>query len=105
MEEHVIVDSSFSAPINAPLEKSLPIGFTSNILARAWSISELRVAKAALGTSTRLVRRRWQSQSCRFGPASSRHPISSAFNATVPFFRFACNLSLEIPAVQIVSKR
>jgi hypothetical protein len=30
MEEHVIVDSSFSAPIDAPLEKSLPIGFTSD---------------------------------------------------------------------------
>jgi hypothetical protein len=44
------------------------------ILARAWSISEFRVAKADLGTSTRVVFRRRESQTCRFGPELFRHP-------------------------------
>ena len=65
--------------------RACPSDSQETILARAWSISELRVAKAALGSSTRVAVRQGASLKCA-GRAQIcvRTPISSARNAPVP---------------------
>jgi hypothetical protein len=79
---HDRVESAFT--ISGIRNRASSSNSQETIFARARPISELRVAKAALGTSARVVRRRPQSQSCRFGPESFQDPLSSARNATIP---------------------
>src|ERR1700722_15304072 len=83
--------------------RTCPSDTQETILLRARSISELRVTKANLGSSTRVaLRLRASPRMCR--PDRPEPPISSAFNAPVPTVLRTRGSGVRIPSGAFFTK-